>query len=542
MNRIARILYLAKVLTADFQDISALKRYLKNKSFHIYDFKYEFEQYHDFNSLLEQANIDQEEWGKAAENEDYDKIEELSTQVTKSMSEDDINEFVEYLMSEYSHEAPSWGFMDFKSYILPSNTWLVHFSDNAYNIKQNGFTYGMDQMDKLGLTTYFSDNTKKYGGYNFAFDADSRDASAAANQGKYGKDAVLFKAPGIKTYHHSDQEYQIIFYGKDVSPKNIILLEKQDGDWVVIGGKRGELFRSESFNDTVSWVQKNYRQYNKPLSASKKIKTANTHIFDIIDEIKTKRNSFYKKFNLAPDEKPINVAIKIPQSNNRFTIIHPSTRHHGKWQLTYFDQKGPIGDQTHNSLDSAIKEVSINNLNKAEVNRIKKASSEKEMFYKKHNIDEDIHWLGKGDFGDVYDIGNNKVLKITRSKKEYDIAKQLINKNLSGFVDYYVAEKVGNEYMIIMELLETPTSIEDKFSELQLILDEQQVPISYIDQYFDTDELELDKDMLDFISDIEDVARSYRSIGIEASDIRSENLGYNKNGKLKAFDIFDRSN
>jgi len=168
----------------------------------------------------------------------------------------------------------------------------------------------------------------------------------------------------------------------------------------------------------------------------------------------------------------------------------------------------------------------------------------KEEFYKANDINEDeMHWLGNGEFGNAYDIGNNRVLKITKSKKEFDIAKKLINENskLDGFVDYFVAEEVDNEYIIIMEMLDTPESIEDKFYELQILLNEQNIPIIHIDQYFDTDELDLDSGMIKFISDIEDVARSYRKIGILAADIRSENLGYDKHKKLKAFDIFDRS-
>jgi len=169
-------------------------------------------------------------------------------------------------------------------------------------------------------------------------------------------------------------------------------------------------------------------------------------------------------------------------------------------------------------------------------------TNEKEEFYKKNNIDEDeMHWLGSGDFGDAYEIGNNKVLKITKSKEEFDIAKKLINQKFDGFVDYFDAEEINNEYMIIMEMLDTPSSIEDTFSELQSILDEQGIPITYIDQYLDTDELDLDDDMVSFISDIEDVVRSYRKMGIETGDIRSENLGYDKHNKLKAFDIFERT-
>jgi hypothetical protein len=39
---------------------------------------------------------------------------------------------------------------------------------------------------------------------------------------------------------------------------------------------------------------------------------------------------------------------------------------------------------------------------------------------------------------------------------------------------------------------------------------------------------------------MEDIIRAYRTLGIVASDIRPENLGYSESGKLKAFDIDDK--
>lgn len=167
----------------------------------------------------------------------------------------------------------------------------------------------------------------------------------------------------------------------------------------------------------------------------------------------------------------------------------------------------------------------------------------KEQFYKKHNINEDeMQWLGSGDFGNAYYIGNNKVLKITNSKKEYDLAKKIMpkNKELSGFVDYYDAEKINNEYMIIMEMLKTDPKIENDFYELENILSKQSLPIVYIDQYLDTDELDLDNNMLNFINNIEDIVRSYKKLGVLAADIHPDNLGYDKNHKIKAFDIFEK--
>jgi len=183
------------------------------------------------------------------------------------------------------------------------------------------------------------------------------------------------------------------------------------------------------------------------------------------------------------------------------------------------------------------------------MNRIAKilfiaSSLSKDEFYKKHNIDEDeMGWLGSGDFGDAYEIDNDKVLKITKSKKELDIAKQMMKSDLSlpGFVKIYDAQEIEGNYYIVMEQVDTDSKIEDLFSELQMIMDEQGLPMTYIDQYLDTDELEITDELQKFITDMEDVSRSYRQLGIEAADIRAENLGYDKHNKLKAFDIFDRA-
>ena len=40
---------------------------------------------------------------------------------------------------------------------------------------------------------------------------------------------------------------------------------------------------------------------------------------------------------------------------------------------------------------------------------------------------------------------------------------------------------------------------------------------------------------------VEGINMAYRYLGIEASDIRPENMGLDKNGKLKAFDLEDKS-
>lgn len=175
---------------------------------------------------------------------------------------------------------------------------------------------------------------------------------------------------------------------------------------------------------------------------------------------------------------------------------------------------------------------------------IEQMNKTRQMFYSENNIDEDnLNWLGRGDFGNAYSIGDGRVLKITTSKSEFEIAKEIIqNKGaaaLDGFAEIYVAEEVDGKMMIIMEELDTDSSIEDMYYELDGYLSEYGLPIQYLDN-LDLDELDLDEKMLNFISDVSNIVRSYRYLGIEASDIRPENMGYGKDGTIKAFDIEDR--
>jgi serine/threonine protein kinase len=171
-------------------------------------------------------------------------------------------------------------------------------------------------------------------------------------------------------------------------------------------------------------------------------------------------------------------------------------------------------------------------------------SMSKEEFFKTNNIIEDeLDYLGSGDFGKAYSIGDGRVLKITDSTNEFNIAKSLLGKNdvpaLDGIVDFYAANIVDGDMMIIMEELTEDSSIEDMYYELNDMLEEQGLPIQYLDN-LDTDEYEISEELNEFINAMYDVNHSYRYIGIEASDIKPDNLGVDKNGKIKAFDIDDR--
>lgn len=253
---------------------------LNNKQLHDYLKRREFDPHQlwwwvcqwiaDNDHLDELSEVAGTELGSAddLQEEDPDLFYNLPADVQKECAE----AVVERVMADDASEAPTWAHMDLqKPKLLPRDTWLVHFTDKPYDIASQGFTIGMDQMDKLGLTTWYKNegDYKKHGGYNFAFVAKGRHASYAASKGKYGRDAVVFQNSGVHAYHYGDEEEQVIFWGEEVSPKDIIVLVNEHGDWQVKTRHRlrnGEttLF-SGDFEACVNWVIQNSAQYRKKL-------------------------------------------------------------------------------------------------------------------------------------------------------------------------------------------------------------------------------------------------------------------------------------
>lgn len=135
------------------------------------------------------------------------------------------------------------------------NAWLVHFTDHPDEIAKGGFKYGMDRVETLALTTYFKDEAKKFGGYNFALDPNNRRLVSLGES--YGKHCVLFRANGIKTYHYGDEFEQIIFWGKDA--KNIIPIFSDGYAWTVGEDVDGNpLFESDDLHQVVSYAETNW--------------------------------------------------------------------------------------------------------------------------------------------------------------------------------------------------------------------------------------------------------------------------------------------
>ena len=229
-----------------------LRDYLKNKEIDPYAVWYLFPDFVEYEGL--NYNSDDPEFYYS---------------LSKSV-QDNFKEYITNRTQKNSIEVP-WLYMDLTSNELLSNkTWLIHFSDDAYKIAQKGFTHGTYDIERLAYTTHYSQTSKRHGGFNFAFDTESGHRNI--NE-KYGKEAVMFQSAGIEVIHYGDEEYQVIFDGQTVNPKDIVYLHKYEGSWVVgehpnakkkvkqdrpiyIGDeKNGDL------QDVIKWVINNVNQY-----------------------------------------------------------------------------------------------------------------------------------------------------------------------------------------------------------------------------------------------------------------------------------------
>lgn len=97
-------------------------------------------------------------------------------------------------------------------------------------------------------------------------------------------------------------------------------------------------------------------------------------------------------------------------------------------------------------------------------------------------------FVGKGMFGFAHDIGNNRILKITKDKTEAINSSKIIGKKMTHIADIYdVKQFTSNDityYTIILEKLKIDTSLEELYKDVKETFDNarnKNLPISIID-------------------------------------------------------------
>jgi hypothetical protein len=257
-------------------EIYYLSKYLGGRNLDLSNHIYEFLKWGG-RRFLDKLGIEEEELEEARE-EGSDEFYEMCDRILTAMSDRDKEEFVAYIAHHHPTEAPAWGHLSLEKKRIPRQTWLVHFSDQSSTITEEGFTRGVSEMDQVALTTWLHENSKKYGGYNFAFIAGDRASQNAARTGKYGKYAVMFQSSGLEIYHYGDEEKQVIFWGKAIDSSSIVELGRDGDEWMVIprykssmSQKGRDFVYKGTFSDVVDWVERNWFQYRKQVMGTTKL-------------------------------------------------------------------------------------------------------------------------------------------------------------------------------------------------------------------------------------------------------------------------------
>ena len=187
------------------------------------------------------------------------------------------HDFAQWLMRKYESnygfydKGPSWMYMDSAEQI--HNEWLIHFSNHADQISWRGFKHGTNDFENLAYSNA-GETDGKWEGYDFAYALDDVGRYAFSSRGmygripKYGREAVIFRASGVKLWHHGDQEPQVIFYGP--SAKDIIYLryDEEIHEWCIASrfDPSKMLYHNDDIDKVIDWVLHNYDQYRKHLS------------------------------------------------------------------------------------------------------------------------------------------------------------------------------------------------------------------------------------------------------------------------------------
>ena len=167
-------------------------------------------------------------------------------------------------------ESPSWAYFDRPEII--KNQWLIHFTnENPEDIQKYGFEGLVDDITRLGLTTFFTKtaSNRSKDGYGFSYLLSDYikygKSKRRKSEWKYGKNGVLFRASGVRVWHVTDDEYQTIFKGdtaRDIIP---IYYNDNTGTYQIENKKNKKefqvIYENEDLEKVVNWIVKNFDQY-----------------------------------------------------------------------------------------------------------------------------------------------------------------------------------------------------------------------------------------------------------------------------------------
>lgn len=216
------------------------------------------EQYNEENST------DYDDFSELSKNAIFELINELNSTEVSNLVNSCLNEIISDRDIEYMTKIPSRMVFDSGNIdVLPRDTWLIHFSNNAKQIYNTGFKYGVNNKEFLAYTEYndIIDEIKNREGWNFAINTTNIENVVLGLN--YGNSAVMFQSSGIEALHPSEMDKEVIFQGKYIKPRDMVYLRKQRDGWCVVARNDRIVYKNNNIKNVVAWVKKHYQQYRK---------------------------------------------------------------------------------------------------------------------------------------------------------------------------------------------------------------------------------------------------------------------------------------
>lgn len=220
-----------------------------------------------FKDLLDKNIIDNKTFSDVNNNN----IESIINKLTKGKLKKYLNNLMGFIRNnvKYSQDIPANE--TFTETSLVKNQWLIHFTNDAISIAENGFKYGTNNLETLNFTNAMTTDGKGEG-YNFAYLLSDYKKYYQVYKGlnKYGNEAVIFQASGVRVWHTIDEEHQVIFWGD--SAKNIIpIIQVDKSKWSILSSKTNKpLITMDSLDDIIKWAVNNIYQYRKHINYKRK--------------------------------------------------------------------------------------------------------------------------------------------------------------------------------------------------------------------------------------------------------------------------------
>jgi len=149
----------------------------------------------------------------------------------------------------------------------------------------------------------------------------------------------------------------------------------------------------------------------------------------------------------------------------------------------------------------------------------------------------ELFWEGEGAYGTAYASEDNEtIIKITTDEAEFKIAEKLLNEPKDSLVKIYQVFKHKDLMVIVQEKLNTDFDL-SIFHEIERRMNDQGLNWMCFVDYFE--EGELTKEEAEMVDKISAIIWDCRSLGMDWIDLHSENIGIDKNGKMKHFDVSD---